>query len=340
MTAGNNGAGTPENDDPFAYLYRSEGGEGAANGAASDGSSAQYGRPAQQPGVPRTSYNQVRRVGERQYGGQQASYQPGYGPPRSQQPVGHAQSPNPAYAAPETLPGGAPHRAAQPGHGGGHGGHGGGGRGPNSRGLLIGAIAVVAVVVIGIAVAMMTNNADDSGTDPSEANSQQTAPVEESGGQQDEPGGKDKDEAESGPYASGKEDAAALRLGGGATVASDVPGAKSESGSYVAGMNVVGSTATWKTDVPKSGQYTLFVGYGVPGKDTEATLSVNGKPRVQELKNWANAGAGEWDKGWTTTFAWVDLPKGTNTFELSCGEGQACEFNLDWVQLKEGKVQK
>ena len=30
MTAGNNGADTPENDDPFAYLYRSEGRRRAA----------------------------------------------------------------------------------------------------------------------------------------------------------------------------------------------------------------------------------------------------------------------------------------------------------------------
>ena len=56
MTAENNGTGpAPGGDeDPFAYLYRQEGSTGAT---------------AQQPGVPRRSYNQVRAVGERQYGG-------------------------------------------------------------------------------------------------------------------------------------------------------------------------------------------------------------------------------------------------------------------------------
>ncbi|MEV4440203.1 carbohydrate-binding protein, partial [Streptomyces sp. NPDC049577] len=49
MTAGNSGtgtAGTPENDDPFAYLYRSEGGDGTQGGNQPAG---------HQPGVPRTS---------------------------------------------------------------------------------------------------------------------------------------------------------------------------------------------------------------------------------------------------------------------------------------------
>ena len=55
MSAENHGTGMPEGDDPFAYLYRQEGG------------AADSGAAAQQPGVPRRSYNQVRAVGERQY---------------------------------------------------------------------------------------------------------------------------------------------------------------------------------------------------------------------------------------------------------------------------------
>lgn len=138
MTAGNNGADTPENDDPFAYLYRSEGGEGGAPGPSGDGPAAR------QPGVPRTSYNQVRAVGQRQYG-QQAPQQVTYG----QQ--------NAHYAAPETLPGGDRTRSAPaPGNGGQEPRRG-------RNGLLIGAVAVVAVVCIGIGVAMLTNgkNAKD-----------------------------------------------------------------------------------------------------------------------------------------------------------------------------------
>ncbi|WP_030546133.1 carbohydrate-binding protein [Streptomyces albus] len=340
MTAGNNGAGTPENDDPFAYLYRSEGGDGGANGAAGDGGAAQYGRPAQ-PGVPRTSYNQVHRVGERQYGGQQAAQRPGYGPgaaPADQPAAAYAQSPSTSYAAPETLPGGAPPRRAAPA---GHGsrGRGGGGRGPNNQGLLIGAIAVVAVVVIGIVIAMLTNG-DGDGEDKQEAGSSQSAPAD--GGEQEKPADEGKDQGEnkdkSKPFSSAKFDAVGMKTAGGATVANEVQGARSKGGAYIAGMNQPGATATWRIDVPKAGEYTFFIGYGVPGKDTKATLLVNGKDREQELKNWANAKEGEWDKGWTTTYSYVNLTKGTNTIDLTCGEGQGCEFNLDWVQLKEGQV--
>ncbi|WP_327189766.1 carbohydrate-binding protein [Streptomyces xinghaiensis] len=339
MTAGNNGAGTPENDDPFAYLYRSEGGDGGGNGAA-DGGTAQYGRPAAQPGVPRTSYNQVHRVGERQYGGQQAAQRPGYGPgaaPADQPTAAYAQSPHTSYAAPETLPGGAPPRRAAPAGHGSRGVRGGGGRGPNSQGLLIGAIAVVAVVVIGIVIAMLTNGDGDEGK--KEAGSSESLPAD---GGQDQPADEDKGEGEgekeTKPFSSDKFDAVGMKTAGGATVANDVEGARSKSGAYIAGMNQPGATATWRIDVPKAGKYTFYIGYGVPGKDTKATLLVNGKDREQELKNWANAKEGEWDKGWTTTYSYVNLTKGTNTLDLTCGEGQGCEFNLDWVQLKEGHV--
>lgn len=132
MTVSSNGADTPENDDPFAYLYRSEGGQDGTPGSAGDGAAAR------KPGVPRTSYNQVRAVGQRQYG-QQAPQQITYG----QQ--------NATYAAPETLPGGDRTRTTPaPGHYGD--------QEPRRRnGLLIGAVAVVAVVCIGIGVAMLTN---------------------------------------------------------------------------------------------------------------------------------------------------------------------------------------
>src|SRR5690606_30772897 len=135
MTPGNNGASTPEDDDPFGYLYA----DGQANGAQPP--SGGYGYP--------NSVNRVRAVGARQYGQQAPAPQQGtYGRP-------HAH-----YAAPETLPGGAATaHSPQPGHGGGRG------RGPNTKGLLIGAIAVVAAVVIGIGVAMIGGDDDDKGGD-------------------------------------------------------------------------------------------------------------------------------------------------------------------------------
>lgn len=320
MTAGNNGAGTPEDDDPFAYLYRSEGGEGGAQGAAGDGA------PTRRPGVPRTSYNQVRAVGERQYGGQQvpqqASPQQAYG-----QQSAH-------YAAPETLQGGG---------GGGRGARaaaapapaysGAPGQGPrrNRNGLLIGAIAVVVAVCAGIGAAMIGSSSDD---DKKEA-------VKPSASQQpsEEPSKEPSPDA-SEPTALPKEDAGSLRVEGGATTDKAVPGARSSGGTYVAGMNKPGASATWTFDVPKSGKYTLFVGYGVPGTDAKSTLTINGKARETKLnmKNYAGAKQGAWDKGWTRTYAWIDLNKGTNAIKISCETGDKCDFNLDQVWLKEGNV--
>src|SRR5690348_3618594 len=104
MTPGNSGASTPEDDDPFGYLYA----DGQANGAQPPSGGGGYGYPG--------SVNRVRTVGERQYGQPQA---PGaaYGQVPHQQAYGQ---PNAHYAAPETMPGGAPTtRQAPTGPGGG-----------------------------------------------------------------------------------------------------------------------------------------------------------------------------------------------------------------------------
>ncbi|QRX93740.1 carbohydrate-binding protein [Streptomyces noursei] len=302
MTAGNNGADTPENDDPFAHLYRSEGGEG---GAGASGAGA-----PRQPGVPRTSYNQVRTVGERQYGTQQG--QPGYGRQNPRSASAH-------YAAPETLPGGGAADRTRPVP-----------MAPEPRksrnGLLIGAVAVVAVVCIGIGAAMLTNSGqskDESGAKnpgPTAADS-----VEPSKQPSTKPT----------PGALPKDDAGALRLEGGATTAKDVPGARTASGSYVAGMNTPGASATWTLDVDTAGQYKLWVGYGVPGKDANLTLNINGQAltRPISLHNFAHAPEGAWDKGWTKSWSLIQLNKGTNTIKLSCENGNQCEVNLDQVWL-------
>ena len=148
MTAGNNGASKPEDDDPFGYLYA----DGQAAGAQPPGQGGYgYPGPAAQPGRPRTSYNQVRAVGERQYG--QVPQQQQYGQPQQQ----YGQ-PNAQFAAPETYPGGAvTAQSPSVGHGGGRSGGPGRG-GPNTKALLIAAVAVVAVVLIGIGVALTTGD--------------------------------------------------------------------------------------------------------------------------------------------------------------------------------------
>lgn len=330
MTAGNNGTGTPdgtgtpENDDPFAYLYRTEGGDGGTQSTGAPTGGYGYPGPAQ-PGVPRTSYNQVSRVGERRYG--QAQYAP-----QGQQAYGqqtHGQSAygrqaNPHYAAPETLPGGQGRSTPPPGDFGGRGG----GRGPN-RGLLIGAIAVVAVVVVAIGVAIMTNTGGDSTKDDA-GGSGTTAPAESV-----EPGGDKGDRPQTDLP---NKDAAGLRLDSPAATASDVEGAKSSSGSYV-GMNAPGAAATWKTKVEKAGQYRLYVRYGVPGKDANLTMSVNGKPdsRPLNMKNFANAPEGDLEKGWANTWSIVSLDKGTNRIRLSCEAGNQCDVSLDMVALRPEK---
>ncbi|MFI6084046.1 carbohydrate-binding protein [Streptomyces sp. NPDC051217] len=337
MTAGNNGASTPEDDDPFGYLY--EDGQTAANGAQARRGGYGYPGPASQPGVPRTSYNQVRTVGERQYGqvpqqgpyGQQPQYggqqQYGQQAPNGQAPYGqspYGQSPDAHYAAPET--GGAQTRTVPAQRGRGSGG------GPNTKGLLIGAVAVVAVVVIGITAALLSNGDDSKNADggPTEAptTGESAAPSEDPGKQ--EPGDK--------PVELPKQDAATLKLGAPAVLARDIPGAKGADGAYVT-FNGPGGSASWTVDLPEAGPYTLFITYGVPGKDAKTSLTINDeKPRSVNMSNFAKAKEGDWEKGWTTTYAYVNLDKGSNTLKLSCEAGDQCEAILDQVSLEQGQT--
>jgi hypothetical protein len=327
MTPGNNGASTPEDDDPFGYLYA----DGQANGAQPP--SGGYGYP--------NSVNRVRAVGSRQYGHQsQAAPAAPYGQPQQQAAYGR---PNPHYAAPETLPGGPGGPGGPHGHGAaqrpaphGAGGGNGRGRGPNTKGLLIGAVAVVAAVVIGIGVAMTTSDSDDdkggqAGQSPAPTQSQSAEPT---------PSG-------SGSAGSRAElptiDAKALRLGGSATLASDVTGAQSDGGIYVANLNQPGASVTWTVNgVPEDGAYTLFARYSAAGEDQSMTLTVNGKEFGNKLNlgNFARAQDGDFAKGWTETYAWPTLNKGTNTITLSCQDGDKCNVLLDQFWLKEGQVKR
>ncbi len=331
MTAGNNGASKPEDDDPFGYLYA----DGQAAGAQPPGQGGYgYPGPAAQPGVPRTSYNQVRAVGERQYGQQQVPQQQGgYGyPPQQQygQPAQQYNRPNPQYAAPETYPGGG--SDGQPPAQGGHGGGPGRG-GPNTRALLIAAVAVVAVVLIGIGAALLTGDDGDKDDKKDEASSSQgpAGEVEES----KKPEKKPKETPK--PVELPKQ-AATLTLGGTAALDSTVKGAKGANGNDI-NLNEVGRSATWTVEVPEAGAYTLYVTYGVPGKDAKTTLTVNAQePRSINMKNFAQAPEGDLEKGWTNTYAYVQLDKGSNTLKLSCETGDECDANLDQLELKSGHI--
>ncbi|WP_225803494.1 CBM35 domain-containing protein [Streptomyces sp. NK15101] len=317
MAAGNDGANKPEDDDPFGYLYA----DGQAAGAQPpQGGGYGYPGPAPaQPGVPRTSYNQVRTVGERQYGHHQ---QQAYVPPQQQAPYGQPQA---QYAAPETY-GAQPQTRAIPAQRGG-----GSGRGPNTKGLLIGAVAVVAVVVVGIAAALITNSGNEENKDPQAGgNTPTTAPSQVSETPSSEPS------AEKTPEELPKQDAATLTLGGSATTETTVKGAKGTNGAYVA-FNGVGGSASWSVDVPDTGEYTLRITYSVPGKDAKTSLTVNGEsPREIRMSNFAKAAEGDWEKGWTYTYSYVNLNKGANALKISCEAGDQCEAILDQVYLEAG----
>ncbi|MET8902961.1 MULTISPECIES: CBM35 domain-containing protein [unclassified Streptomyces] len=315
MTPGSNGASTPEDDDPFGYLYA----DGQANGAQPP--SGGYGYP--------NSVNRVRPVGTRQYGApqHQGTQTAAFGQAAPPQQGVYGQ-PNAHYAAPETFPGGGggSHTGAQQsGHGGG-----GGRRGPNTKGLLIGAVAVVAAVVIGIAVAMTSSGSDDdkggdeAGGDPTAGQSQTT-----------EPSASASDGAEEEVELPGV-DAKTLRLSPGVTTASDVKGAEADGGVYVTGFNQVGAKVTWTVNgIEKAGSYRLNVRYGIPGVDADATLVINGKAssRPLNMKNFGGTPQGDWEKGWQTTWANVNLTKGTNTIELACNEGNKCDVAFDQFSL-------
>lgn len=326
MAAGNNGASKPEDDDPFGYLYA----DGQAAGAQGpQGGGYGYPGPAPaQPGVPRTSYNQVRTVGERQYGAPTQGHGQAYVPPQQQAPYGQ---PHPQYAAPETY-GGPPSRPtpAPPQHGGGQG------RGPNTKGLLIGAVAVVAVVVVGIAAAVISNTRDDKDAQAGGGTPTMAVPVTPS-----EPSGTPSSTPSSAsptPSELPRQDAATLKLGGPAQLGTTIKGAKGPGGAYVT-FNGQGGSASWTVDVPETGDYTLRITYSVPGKDAKTSLTVNGEtPREINMANWAHAAEGDWEKGWTYTYSYVKLNKGSNALKISCEAGNTCDAILDQVYLEAGKT--
>jgi hypothetical protein len=307
MTAGNNGTPEPGTDDPFAYLYRQEGAEAGQTAAA----------PTGQPGVPRTSYNQVRAVGERRPSPQQP---PAYGYP-PQQPPQYGTQPLPE----------------QPSRSGGHGGHGSGhsggtGRGPNNKGLLIGAVAVVAAVAIGIGVAM-ANGSDNTNTGANSSPSASTGTTSGSNGSSSQPSESASSTASTGL---GTVDAAAQSLTGGAQKSTEHSGARAAGGEYVDHMTSVGATVTWTVDMAKAGSYRLYVRYANAQKDpASATTVVNGTALnyKMSLKNYGKEG--DWT-AWYKSYQTVNLKQGSNTIAMTCGNGDACHFNLDQLAVTDG----
>ncbi|MET8294684.1 MULTISPECIES: CBM35 domain-containing protein [unclassified Streptomyces] len=326
------GANQPEDDDPFGYLYA----DGQAAGATPPGQGGGYGypgpavggQPGAQPGVPRTSYNQVRTVGERTYGGQRGAvpqqppqgYQAQYQAPEALQASGYGV---PQQPSPPTQP------IARPA-GGGRGRGGGSSR----KGLIIAAAAVVAAVAIGIGAAVVFGKDDDKDKNQATGPSASALPQKSSA----EPEPSRSPEPAKTPLPKGEAAGAGMALTGGAVLQTAVPGAKSAGGQYVGNFNQPGAALTWTLDVPKAGTYRFYVRFGIPGEDANATLAVNGKPNSTPLnmRNFANSPKGDWENGWQTTWGQVSLNKGTNTIKMSCEAGNKCNVNIDQLWLDQG----
>ncbi|MFF4644177.1 CBM35 domain-containing protein [Streptomyces sp. NPDC001389] len=331
------GANQPEDDDPFGYLYA----DGQAAGATPPGQGGGYGypgpavggQPGAQPGVPRTSYNQVRTVGERTYGGQRGAvpqqqppqaYQAQYQAPEALQANGYGvpQQPSPQSQTQQIPPSGGR-------------GRGNGGGGSSRKGILIAAVAVVAAVAIGIGAAVVFGKDKDK-ADKNQATgpSVSTAPKQPDGS----PEPSASPVASQSPLPKADFSGAGMSLTGGASLQTTVPGAKSAGGQYVGGLSTIGAAATWTVEVPQAGRYKLKMTYGVPGKDANMTLGINGEAqsRPANMKNWANAKPGDWANGWTNTYSLVELKQGTNQIKLSCEAGNSCEVNLDQLWLERG----
>ncbi|KRV51157.1 hypothetical protein AQ490_02905 [Wenjunlia vitaminophila] len=324
MTAGSNGNGdgAPEDDDPFAYLYRQEGdpGPGEPQGVPQ--------QPHSTTGVPRTSYHQVTRVGQTTYGGQRdrsggygypqaTSAQGGYGYPHATSSPGPQPPGHPPAAVPAQQPGDRRGGPAAAGPGGGRGSRSGGG-----QGLLIGAIAVVVAVAVGVGVVIWAGNDDNKDkAEPEPANS-----VTESASST--PTKKSTPLPRQLPPVT---DAVKLRPEGGAHPESQYSGALAEGGSYIAGMDTVGASVTWTFTVPEDGQYRVNVRYGNAGGEAKATLVVNGKGQSISLDNFS--GQKDWSKAWTRSWGQVNLTKGDNTVTLTCGQGDSCGFVLDQLAI-------
>ncbi|MFE0462720.1 hypothetical protein ACFW1A_26045 [Kitasatospora sp. NPDC058965] len=279
---------TPQEEDPFGYLYRPAEGEDAA-------------------AQPRTAYRPME-VGRAQYG-QQPYGQQSYGqqPPRPQQP----QPPRgPGGDATTQLP----HQQSryaersrpQPGEVEPRG---------RGKGPVIGVVAVVAAIAIGSGIALSGNDGktkDNAGPGP--ATSAGHASPSASGS----PGAS----ASAAPSATAPGvsflDAAKAQAQG-AQLAATVKGAISADGSYLTLQQ--GASATWTVTVPTAGQYKFWIHYSNNGDPVKTAVTVNGQdhPGGTTFKSWSKGG--DPSQAWSYTNIWPQLQAGTNAITVSPAGG-------------------
>ena len=113
------------------------------------------------------------------------------------------------------------------------------------------------------------------------------------------------------------------------------------SGSRASDLSTAAEPVTIADQSYRFGQVDLrshFSAVGVATRNENLSLTVNGKKEARPLnmRNFAGAAKGDWEKGWTYTFSIVRLNKGTNTITVSCEDGNRCDVNLDQMWLKKG----
>ncbi|MCX4747364.1 hypothetical protein OG455_17855 [Kitasatospora sp. NBC_01287] len=294
----------PADDDPFAYLYRSEGGEGE-------------GAPNRAPGVPRTSYTRPMEVGRAQYGAP-PQQQGGYPPPYQQQPPRGPYGPGPESTAqlPNQQPRYAERSRPQPGEDAPRG---------RGKGPVIAVVAVVAAIAIGSGIALSGNDGK-SGKDnaappaPSAGVSGHSSSAPSSSSSSS---GNASASASPSPSTSADESSFSFLDGAkaqaqGASPGSGLKGSVSSDGSYLTLQQ--GSSATWTFTAPTAGQYKFWVHYNNTGGPVKASITVNGqdKPGGTTFKNSNAPGS---DPYWSYTNVWPDLQAGSNTITVSVPGG-------------------
>ncbi|WP_035846413.1 carbohydrate-binding protein [Kitasatospora azatica] len=288
----------PQDEDPFAYLYR------PAEGA--DGTE-------QAPGAPRGGYRPME-VGRAQYGQQAARPQAPF-PPTAPYPPQRPYGPG----AEQTSQ--LPHQQAryaersrpQPGEDAPRG---------RGKGPVIGVVAVVAAIAIGSGIALSGNDGksskDNAAPGPASSAGHPASPSASGAGSLS-------------PSASGSPSGSASAAGAntfidaskaqaqGAPLAATVKGTVSADGSYLTLQQ--GSSVTWTVTVPTAGQYKFWLHYSNNGDPVKVAVSVNGAdhPGGTTFKSYSKGG--DPSQAWSYTNIWPQLQAGSNTIVVTPAGG-------------------
>jgi hypothetical protein len=122
----------------------------------------------------------------------------------------------------------------------------------------------------------------------------------------------------------------------GAVPDASIPGARTDDGRYIAGMNAPGATASWTFDFKgEPGDYRMYVGYSMPQGDQSLSFAVNTQIRDDKLAMQDYNKAGDWAKNWARTYRIIRLEEGENTIHIGCDAGDKCDVIIDQVWIAE-----